>query len=549
MQSPIDLPAHSGIAQDELNMTYDTPTYLEVGDDYINGLFLYVDDERVKHPPTLSYKGLKYKLLMMTIHTGSQHTIESRRYPGSFNFIYSADEEASDVVMVAVFLNDGASKPNSAINDLENNVKNNQAVDLGRITSGLDLRYYWEYTGSLTWPDCREKIQWIVLRDTVQVTKNQIVMIRGNSGNVDTYRDTMPLNGRVVRGGCPKGQEGCQADEELEENEWSYPYNETEWGRAYPTCQNGSMQSPIDLPAHSGIAQDELNMTYDTPTYLEVGDDYINGLFLYVDDERVKHPPTLSYKGLKYKLLMMTIHTGSQHTIESRRYPGSFNFIYSADEEASDVVMVAVFLNDGASKPNSAINDLENNVKNNQAVDLGRITSGLDLRYYWEYTGSLTWPDCREKIKWIVLRDTVQVTKYQIDMIRGNSGNVDTFRDTMPLNGRVVRDGSESGACKKKREWTKEIASENCPTKYSSKIFSIRACRSSYQKRLEASLANQLYGGCRSRCVYDYDSVNTDMKGAFLYRRRKKCYKFVTRGGCFKTKKYREVLKRAGELC
>jgi len=308
------------------------------------------------------------------------------------------------------------------------------------------------------------------------------------------------------------------------------------------------LQSPIDLLTHSGTAQDKLNMTYDTPTYLGVADDYVNGLFFYVDPERNDYPPIIFYKGLKYLLMMVSIHTGSEHTIESRQYPASFHFIYVADEEGEQVVIVAVFLNDGASKPNSAINDMKN-LKNDQTVDLGRITSGLDLRYYWEYTGSLTWPDCRENIQWIVLRDTVQVTSDQIIEIRGYSGNLDTFRDTMPLNGRVVRDGSESGRCIEKREWTKEIASENCPTRYYNKIFGIRTCKVAYQKRLEASLANLLYGSCGSRCVYDYDTANTDMKGAFLYRRRKRCYKFVTRGGCFKTKKYGEIMKRAGELC
>jgi hypothetical protein len=96
---------------------------------------------------------------------------------------------------------------------------------------------------------------------------------------------------------------------------------------------------------------------------------------------------------------------------------------------------------------------------------------------------------------------------------------------------------------------TKEMALENCPARFPSKSFGICACRSSYQQRLDLSLANQLYGDCRSRCVYDYQSMIADEKGAFLYRKRAKCYKYVKKGGCFKLEKYVEVIKRAKKLC
>jgi len=101
----------------------------------------------------------------------------------------------------------------------------------------------------------------------------------------------------------------------------------------------------------------------------------------------------------------------------------------------------------------------------------------------------------------------------------------------------------------KRMSMTKEMALENCPARFPSKSFGISACRSSYQQRLDLSLANQLYGDCRSRCVYDYQSMIADEKGAFLYRKRAKCYKYVKKGGCFKLEKYVEVIKRAKKLC
>jgi len=106
-------------------------------------------------------------------------------------------------------------------------------------------------------------------------------------------------------------------------------------------------------------------------------------------------------------------------------------------------------------------------------------------------------------------------------------------------------------SCNEKQIWTKKIALDNCPAKNYYKTFGVYACRSSYQERLVLSLANKLYKVCRSRCVYDYDTIIAGGLGAFRYKRRLKCYRYVTKGRCFtkKKKQYKAALKRAKELC
>jgi len=83
----------------------------------------------------------------------------------------------------------------------------------------------------------------------------------------------------------------------------------------------------------------------------------------------------------------------------------------------------------------------------------------------------------------------------------------------------------------------------NSPTRCTV-LSGIKACNSSRQKRLEVSVANQMYEYCK--CVYDYDNIDR----AFIYRGRRKCYRYVrnAKGKCFKGKKYwkalKEILKR-----
>jgi len=135
----------------------------------------------------------------------------------------------------------------------------------------------------------------------------------------------------------------------------------------------------------------------------------------------------------------------------------------------------------------------------------------------------------------------------------GDDTDEPTAAHTEPPSGLLTKDPTfppTARSCIKKLTWTKGTAGINCPGRFRSKIFDIKACISSYQKNLEVSLANKLYGGCRSRCVYDYKTIIAGRKGAFLYKRRKNCYKYVTKGRCFrKKKKYRKAKRRAKNLC
>jgi len=97
--------------------------------------------------------------------------------------------------------------------------------------------------------------------------------------------------------------------------------------------------------------------------------------------------------------------------------------------------------------------------------------------------------------------------------------------------------------CHIKPVWTTEVAAENCPASFSSKRFPVKACKKSFQKRLEVSMANELYDGCESKCVYDYKMMAKG-KGAFLYKERKKCYVHTRKGECFKRKTYGEAMRQ-----
>jgi len=117
--------------------------------------------------------------------------------------------------------------------------------------------------------------------------------------------------------------------------------------------------------------------------------------------------------------------------------------------------------------------------------------------------------------------------------------------------------------CMPYNTWTEERAKEICPMDdiIADKRFGVKVCdggkSAKKQANLEKSLANNFFVKCTSWCVYDYDTVmkniqNDIIKSAgFIWNRRKKCWRWVTRRTCFTlfNSEFVEVTKRAEAQC
>merc|ERR1719397_926646 len=152
------------------------------------------------------------------------------------------------------------------------------------------------------------------------------------------------------------------------------------------------MQSPVDLVAHSGRAQSKLDIMYDNPTNLIASDDHE---LTWVEES--DNPPTIHLDDMTYALSKVQCHIGSEHTVDGFRYAGSCHFVHQVGNK---YVIIAVFINDGASTTNAAFDDALEDTN----LLWSTMISELDLRYYWEYTGSFTTPNCEEDVQWIILR-------------------------------------------------------------------------------------------------------------------------------------------------
>ena len=162
-----------------------------------NGRTIQVD---VVGDNTLTVRGSSYKLYQMVFHHPSEERVNGRAYAMVVHLMHR--DVDGQVAVIAVLLDPGQA------NTLINKVWTYMPLDTGdrvRMPAGLldlnellpqDMRYY-QFMGSLTAPPCTENVLWMVLKQPVQISPEQLRLF-GQLYPANA-RPVQPLNGRVVR--------------------------------------------------------------------------------------------------------------------------------------------------------------------------------------------------------------------------------------------------------------------------------------------------------------------------------------------------------------
>lgn len=193
-QSPIDI--RDGIKVDLEPIQFDyRPSTFRIID---NGHTIQVNvaDSRI----TLT--GKTYDLVQFHFHKPSEEKVDGRRFDMVAHLVHKSDE--GQLAVVAVLMERGSENP--FIQALWNNLpleKNapvappNVAIDPAKL---LPVgRNYYTYMGSLTTPPCTEGVLWLVMKQPVQVSSEQLAIFsRFYSNNA---RPIQPQSGRIIKEG------------------------------------------------------------------------------------------------------------------------------------------------------------------------------------------------------------------------------------------------------------------------------------------------------------------------------------------------------------
>jgi carbonic anhydrase len=218
---------------------------------------------------------------------------------------------------------------------------------------------------------------------------------------------------------------------------WDYDGAEgpEHWGKLDPEfddCSDGKNQSPIDL---TGFIEADLNPI--EIRYEAGGKEIINnGHTVQVN---FLSGSSISVDGHEFELKQGHFHAPSENHISGRSYPMEAHLVHA--DQAGNLAVLAVMLEAGNS--NQSIADAWSHMPakagGRQSLAAGISAEGIlpSNRDYYRFNGSLTTPPCSEGVWWLVMKESVTVSKDQIEkfvQVMKHPNN----RPLQPVNARAV---------------------------------------------------------------------------------------------------------------
>lgn len=227
-QSPIDIVSSQAAYDENLTSTPLKMTYSDEKELAITNTGHSVS-AKIKEVSELSGGPLKNKFRLEQFHLhwgskderGSEHTIDGAQYPSELHLVHwncekygsfaDAVDKSDGLSVVGVMIKIGKEHPGFKV--LSGNLTNVQESGSNfSIKSAFNPKCllpenthnYWTYLGSLTTPPLFETVEWIVLQDPIEFSKEQIERLRSlkfESGSAmqDNFRPPCPMKGRPLR--------------------------------------------------------------------------------------------------------------------------------------------------------------------------------------------------------------------------------------------------------------------------------------------------------------------------------------------------------------
>jgi len=213
-QSPIDLPEcmdKLGISFNfKLNYTIDYINFNESGlpINLINNGHTIRMDILTCQTLTIVDCAKVYHLVQFHFHTASEHTINKHAYPLEMHLVHKL-QGASDLLVLGIFFQ--TNQTDGKLNDfLESFWKhlpgpgrcatsdNKLEVNLSTLACAISGSTFYNYNGSLTTPPLTEGVKWIVAKEPLYCSKEQILLFQQRSGHDGNFRPPQPLNDRDI---------------------------------------------------------------------------------------------------------------------------------------------------------------------------------------------------------------------------------------------------------------------------------------------------------------------------------------------------------------
>lgn len=209
------------------------------------------------------------------------------------------------------------------------------------------------------------------------------------------------------------------------------------WGDLSPDfrlCKDGLKQTPINLYRAREEKLPSLQIAYkDTPLTIKN-----NGHTIQVNYAAGSY---LTVGGKKYQLLQFHFHTPSEHAKDGRSFDMEGHLVHI--DEYGALGVLGVFMKAGDGGDNEFLKPIWANMPATEGeVEVAGATVNVAKflpkeREYYNYAGSLTTPPCSEGVNWMVLEESIRISKEQLEKFRSLFEL--NARPEQPLNGRTIK--------------------------------------------------------------------------------------------------------------
>lgn len=194
-QSPIDIRDSIKVDLEPIKFDY-KPSHFSVID---NGHTIQVT---VGEGNSIQVMERSFQLIQFHFHKPSEERINGRAFDMVVHLVHR-DETTGQLGVLAVLLERGSEHPliqtiwNHMPLEREQEVLPSSLIEPALLLPPPDKRAYYTYMGSLTTPPCTEDVLWMVFRQPVQVSPQQIGIFSKLYPN--NARPVQPSNGRLVK--------------------------------------------------------------------------------------------------------------------------------------------------------------------------------------------------------------------------------------------------------------------------------------------------------------------------------------------------------------
>ncbi|MCH9813503.1 MAG: carbonic anhydrase family protein [Epsilonproteobacteria bacterium] len=193
---------------------------------------------------------------------------------------------------------------------------------------------------------------------------------------------------------------------------WSYGGTEGPefWGKLsekYSMCTQGQNQSPVNITDLTEADMETLKLDYSA-----LAKDFVNNGHTV----QVNFPQgsTLTIDEKEFTLKQFHFHTPSENHINGKSYPMEAHLVHA--NQTGALAVIAIMLTEGKENPffKTLVANLPQQAKEHKDISKTQLNA-IDMlpkdKDYYRFSGSLTTPPCSEGVRWIVLKNAVEISK------------------------------------------------------------------------------------------------------------------------------------------